>query len=108
VYNGIIFEIYSDLHGRNPMPDAELKHILKELGETISETLAESPKISSHLQKIRNAGYELMLIIEAKVGFNDKESFHKSVVSDIPSDLAKLKITPEDAKFLKSLKISTE
>lgn len=90
------------------MPDTELKRILKELGETISETLAESPKISSHLQKIRNAGYELMLIIEAKVGFSDKESSHISAVSDITSDPVKLKITSEDAKFLKSLKISTE
>jgi len=90
------------------MPDAELKRILKQLGETISETLAESPKISEHLQEIRNAGYELILVIEAKIAFGQKESKYTVSTSDNSNDPVKLKITPEDAKFLKSLKISTE
>lgn len=90
------------------MPDAELRRILKQLGETISETLAESPKINEHLQCIKDAGYELMLVIEAKVGFNATNEKQKESPLELPNGPVRLRITPEDAKFLKSLKISTD
>jgi hypothetical protein len=90
------------------MPDTELKHILKQLGETISETLADSPKISQHLQQIRDAGYELILVIEAKIAFDPGESQKTAPSIDDTGEPVKLKITPEDAKFLKSLKISAD
>jgi hypothetical protein len=90
------------------MPDTELKHILKQLGETISETLAESPKISQHLQQIRDAGYELILVIEAKIAFDSRVGSKMASCIDDSDEPVKLKITPEDAKFLKSLKISVE
>jgi transaldolase len=90
------------------MADAELKRILKQLGETISETLAESPKINEHLQEIRDAGYELMLTIEAKVGSSLKNSKQADTAADYTGEPVQLQITPEDAKFLKSLKISSE
>jgi hypothetical protein len=90
------------------MPDAELKRILKQLGEAISETLAESPKIIEHLQCIKDSGYELMLVIEAKVGVNTKNEKRKEYTPELPDEPVRLRITPEDAKFLKSLKISTD
>lgn len=90
------------------MPDAELKNILKQLGETISETLSESPKISQHLRQIREAGYELILVIEAKIAFDPKENPKMAASNENADGPVKLKITPEDAKFLKSLKISVE
>jgi len=90
------------------MPDTELKHILKQLGETISETLADSPKISQHIQQIRDAGYELILVIEAKIAFDPGEGLRTESAIGNAGEPVKLKITPEDAKFLKSLKISVE
>ena len=90
------------------MADAELKHILKQLGETISETLADSPKIGQHLQQIRDAGYELILVIEAKIAFDPREKPKPASPIDSVDEPVKLKITPDDAKFLKSLKISVE
>jgi hypothetical protein len=90
------------------MPDAELKQILKQLGETISETLADSPKISRHLQQIRDAGYELILVIEAKIAFDSGDRLKTASSIDSSGEPVKLRITPEDAKFLKSLKISSE
>ncbi len=89
------------------MPESEIKHLLKNLGESISETLADSPRINERLQEIREAGYEVFLVIEAKVGFSrrDNEDAAFNVSSDEP---VRLRITPDDAKFLKSLKISIE
>ena len=87
------------------MPESEIKHLMKHLGESINETLADSPKINERLQEIRDAGYEVFLVIEAKIGFSRKEQ--EDVEIDAPSDApVRLRITSDDAKFLKSLKIS--
>jgi hypothetical protein len=87
------------------MPEFEIKHLMKHLGESINETLADSPKINERLQEIRDAGYEVFLVIEAKIGFSRKD--HEDVEIGAPSDEpVRLRITPDDAKFLKSLKIS--
>ena len=92
------------------MSDAEIKRLMKSLGEAINETLSDSPKINDCIKQIRDSGYEVFLIIEAKIGFNRKgkgseETISSPVKSDDP---VRLRITAEDAKFLKSLKISTE
>jgi len=89
------------------MPESEIKHLMKHLGESINETLADSPRINDRLQEIREAGYEVFLVIEAKIGFSRKD--HEEVEINTPSDEpVRLRITPDDAKFLKSLKISIE
>lgn len=88
------------------MPETEIKRLLKFLGESINKTLADSPKIDERLQEIRDAGYEVFLIIEAKVGFSRKSREEMDpTASDGP---IRLKITREDAKFLNSLKISSD
>ncbi len=92
------------------MSDAEIKRLMKALGESINETLSDSPRINECIQGIRDAGYEVFLIIEAKIGFNrkgkgDGEEGRQSSKSDEP---VRLRITSEDAKFLKSLKISVD
>jgi hypothetical protein len=87
------------------MPDTEIKRLMKNLGESINETLAESAKINERIQEIRDAGYEVFLVIEAKVGFSRKS---KSDLETSTEEPVQLHITHEDAKFLKSLKISVE
>jgi len=88
------------------MPDAEIKRLMKNLGDTINETLAESPKINECIQDIRDAGYETFLVIEAKIGFSRKGKGEQDIIPlDEP---VQLRITQDDAKFLKSLKISAD
>ncbi len=92
------------------MLDSEIKRLMKSLGETINETLNDSPKINESIQNIRDAGYEVYLIIEAKIGFNRKakgenETITPALKSEEP---VRLRITSEDAKFLKSLKIAID
>jgi hypothetical protein len=89
---------------RNQMPETEIKRLMKHLGESINETLDESPRINERIQEIRDAGYEVFLVIEAKIGFSRKgEGELDPPVCEGP---ARLRITQEDAKFLKSLGIS--
>jgi hypothetical protein len=88
------------------MPDTEIDRLMKNLGDSINETVAESPKISECIQEIKDAGYEIFLVIEAKIGFSSKD---KSETETAPSEeRVRLRITQDDAKFLKSLKISID
>ncbi len=92
------------------MPDAEIKRLMKTLGEAINETLSESPKINESIQNIRDSGYEVFLIIEAKIGYNRKGKGDNETISTPvkAEDPVRLRITSEDAKFLKSLKIAVD
>lgn len=88
------------------MPDAEIKRLMKNLGDSINETLAESPKINECIQDIRDAGYETFLVIEAKIGFSRKGESEQEILP--PDEPVQLRLTQDDAKFLKSLKIAVD
>ncbi len=90
------------------MPDAELKRLMKNLEQAINETLSDSARINESIQNIHEAGYEAFLIIEATIGFNRKGKGENESISQTYriEDPVRLRITPEDAKFLKSLKIA--
>ena len=90
------------------MPEAEIKRLMKHLGETINETLADSPKINERIQEIRDAGYEVFLVIEAKIGFSRKNRADEELDFPATDEPVQLRITAEDAKFLKSLKIAAD
>jgi hypothetical protein len=93
------------------MPEGDTKRFMKNLGETINEALTDSPKVNECLEEIREAGYEIFLVIEAKVGFTRKENEEPCDPSDFFDESdgpVELQITPEDEKFLKSLKISVD
>jgi len=92
------------------MSDPEIKRLMKNLGDAISETLGDSPRINETIQSIRDAGYEVFLVIEAKIGFNRKNRPEGEAEAEVRAtdEPVRLKITSEDAKFLKSLKISVD
>jgi len=83
------------------MTEAEINRLMKHLGESINDTLAQSPKINESIQEIRD---EVFLIIEAKIGFSRKGKGEQE--TSTATEPVRLHITPDDAKFLKSLKIS--
>lgn len=96
--------------GEFRMADPEIKRLLKLLGEAINDTLSDSPKINDCIQSIRDSGYEVFLIIEAKIGFNrmEKGDEHSAAPVLRHDEPVHLRITSEDAKFLKSLKIAVD
>ena len=91
------------------MPDSEIKRLMKNLEEAINTTLSESPRINDSIRSIHEAGYEAFLIIDATIGFNRRNG-EDEIISEAPKveDPVRLRITAEDAKFLKSLKISVD
>jgi hypothetical protein len=89
--------------------DDKLKGLLKELGDAINSALSQSVEISDAIQNVRNAGYEVVLALEATIGFNRKTEEESGATESEQSETAgKLKVTSQDLKFLQSLKISIE
>ena len=94
--------------------DDKLKGLIKELGDAINGALSQSVEINDAIQNVRDAGYDVVLALEATIGFNKKpgsETSEESSADPGAADAklaAKLKVTSQDLKFLQSLKISIE
>jgi hypothetical protein len=80
--------------------DDRLKELMQELGIAIIDTLGEAPKIQEAIERIRAAGYDVFLVMEATIGFNKRPE----TVPENSGDLRKL-VTPQDENFLKGLHI---
>jgi hypothetical protein len=87
--------------------DDNLKQLMKELGNAINGALSDSEEIGEAIQNVRNAGYDVFLVLEATIGFN-RRSKTEGEEGGVKSGEMKLKVTSQDLKFLRSLKISVE
>ena len=89
--------------------DDNLKHLIKELGAAINDALSESTGINDAIQNVKDAGYDVFLVLEATIGFNKKPTDSVGDTTDATeAENAQLKVTGQDLKFLRSLKISVE
>lgn len=106
--------------------DDQLKKLLRELGHSINETVSDSERIAESIANIRSAGFDIVLKLDATIGLARRESsparitaldrnfleaLHIRVDDDVAEgddNTSKLDVTPQDIKFLKSLKISLD
>jgi len=90
--------------------DQQLKQLMKELGEAINESLADSEQIAEVVSKIKDGGYDIFLVLEATIGVSkpgEKSDDKTSMVTTLTTN-PELKISDQDLKFLKSLRIKIE
>ncbi len=89
--------------------DEQLKHLMKELGNAINESLSESERIAEVIGSIKQSGYDVFLVLEATIGFNRREeSIKKEPKKSGTNTTDRLRFTNQDAKFLKALKITVD
>ena len=92
--------------------DDNFKRLIKELGQAINESLAESDTISEVMGRIRGAGYDLFLVLEVTIGFNKQgesgKVHHQKLSAEDDSGDPMFHLTAQDAQFLRSLKIVVE
>jgi hypothetical protein len=84
--------------------DDRLKELMKQLGVAINESLSESESVSAAMADIREAGYDVFLVLEATIGFHKREGES----SDEPAAIIEsgdLVLNAHDARFLKAMKI---
>lgn len=114
--------------------DDHLKNLLRELGHAINDTVSDSDRITGAIAGVRAHGYDIVLKLDATIGLArrdaagnqdsklttldrrfleslriqvDQDSFNASDLDRKPV-ATKLAMTPQDIRFLKSLRIATE
>jgi hypothetical protein len=90
------------------MVDQELKKLMKELGEAINHSVAESDEISEVMSRIKAGGYDVFLVLEATIGFNQRDAAGEHAAPNRYNSSGELEITSQDAKFLRSLRIKVD
>jgi hypothetical protein len=91
---------------------------MQELGNAINESLSDSDRIAGAIGEIKRAGYDVFLVLEATIGFNKREDGNDSSGADGAENdsensmqfesAGKIRLTSQDQKFLRALKISVE
>src|SRR5258708_4120088 len=93
---------------------------MQELGNAINESLSDSERIAEAIGEIKQSGYDVFLVIEATIGFNKRQD--PALIDDDDSDpeeikpkqprsfeaTGKIKLTTQDHKFLRALKIAVD
>ena len=98
---------------------------MQELGNAINESLSDSDRIAAAIGEIKRTGYDVFLVLEATIGFNKREDGDRDEIEDEAEGVeaerkpeaparrrfettGKIKLTSQDQKFLRALKISVE
>lgn len=86
--------------------DPQLKRLMKELGDAINETLSDSEQISEVVSRIKEGGYDIFLVLEATIGVSKQteKTEQTSLVTTLSTN-PEFKVSDQDLKFLKSLRI---
>jgi hypothetical protein len=96
--------------GKGDAVDQQLKQLMKELGEAINGSLSDSEQIAEVVARIKEGGYDIFLVLEATIGVSkqgDRSADKTSLVSTLSTN-PELKISDQDLKFLKSLRIKID
>jgi hypothetical protein len=98
--------------------DDRLKELMQELGNAINESLSDSERIAASIGEIKQAGYDVFLVLEATIGFNKREdgeegeNIEASQLTDTQvqkfESAGRIKWTSQDHKFLRALKIAID
>ncbi len=76
----------------------------------INGSLSDSEQIAEVISRIKEGGYEIFLVLEATIGVSkqgENATDKTSLVSTLSTN-AELKISDQDLKFLKSLRIKID
>ena len=94
--------------------NTRLKRLMKELGDAINSSLSESEDIAQVIARIKEEGYDIFLVLEATIGFNQREgepaakASPQLVGSRRKAPDPEFSINAHDVRFLKSLRISVD
>ena len=94
----------------------DLREMLKELGKAINESISGSGRVHDSIQRIRDEGYNLYMVLDAKVGVNRRAprsgSRRRSAAAPEAGkavatigEQAAFRINIKDLRFLKSVGI---
>jgi hypothetical protein len=56
--------------------DEKIKQLLQQLGSAINESISSSEDVNEQIQKIRDEGYNLYVVLDATIGLNRQGEEH--------------------------------
>jgi hypothetical protein len=68
----VLFRVLHCVSGKPPLDD-KIKQLLRELGTAINESISGSDDVNRHIQKIRDEGYDLYVVLDATIGLNRQD-----------------------------------
>ena len=89
--------------------DDRLKQLMQELGKAINDSLSDSEAIAQAIGEIKQAGYDVFLVLEATIGFNKRQSEDEASGEETPAThtvAERITLTRQDQEFLKAMRIS--
>lgn len=84
--------------------DAKLRRLLQELKGAISKTLTESPDVERSMQRIRQEGWSVFLVVDRKREDETPEGIELTAESGSAPDVI-FRIDRQDLAFLRSIGI---
>jgi hypothetical protein len=89
--------------------DDRIKQLLQDLGSAINESISSSDDVNRHIQKIRDEGYDLYVVLDATIGLNKQdEDPGETTAVTVPSKPPKevqFRININDLALLRALGI---
>jgi hypothetical protein len=93
-----------------------LKALMQELGNAINDSLSDSDRIAEAIGEIKQAGYDVFLVLEATIGFNKRDEDEEDAAEPearpetkrVFESTGKIKFTNQDQRFLRALKIAVD
>jgi hypothetical protein len=94
--------------------DDKIKQLLEELGNAINESISASLEVNERIQKIRDEGYNLYVVLDATIGLDrDADDADEGESREVRNQLAlqpssggaQFRINVDDLSFLRSVGI---
>jgi len=91
--------------------DDKIKQLLRELGAAINESISSSEEVNRQIQRIRDEGYDLYVVLDATIGLNKHDEDEESVVAPAAEMVVKsdkevqFRINVNDLALLRALGI---
>jgi uncharacterized protein (UPF0335 family) len=89
--------------------DDKIKQLLQDLGTAINESISGSEDVNRHIQRIRDEGYDLYVVLDATIGLNkqdDEEATEETAVTPAkPAREVQFRINVNDLALLRGLGI---
>ncbi|HEV7768263.1 MAG TPA: hypothetical protein VGQ76_24900 [Thermoanaerobaculia bacterium] len=89
--------------------DDKIKQLLQDLGTAINESISGSEDVNQHIQRIRDEGYDLYVVLDATIGLNKQEpesgDGETAVVPSTTPKEVQFRINVNDLSMLRSLGI---
>lgn len=91
--------------------DDKIKQLLQDLGTAINESISGSEDVNRHIQRIRDEGYDLYVVLDATIGLNKQDedegaaTEETAVVPAKPAREVQFRINVNDLQFLRAVGI---